>query len=320
MQVLSVGKKKRIHAVAFSPDGEELATVSGDRTARVWDLTSGTARLTASVEETSCGFDLTYLDERRLVFAGTELALWDTAADQWLQIAPGRSWGRRVKVSPGGAFLVEVDQTRSTDWTTGPGLRIRATDGWELQEPAPRAENTTGGAAFSADGKLLATGHIAQVGERTRAVDLTQGLTLEVPVNEYDYLVHVRAMPTGRSVKSIGGWQQPVTHLAFAPDGSVLAGTAGPRLRVWDLNADRELALHKRGTKHFQGLSFARDGSFLATVSNDTTVRIWETKTWHEYTTYKWDIGALLNIAFAPDGLRIAAGSDKGQVVIWDVQ
>jgi WD40 repeat protein len=320
VQVLSIGKSKRVHAVAFSPDGAELATVSGDRTARVWNLATGEVRLTTSVEETSCGYDLAYLDERRVVFAGTQLSLWDTEADEWHLIAAGAAWGRRVKISPGGEYLVEVDQTRSTDWEGGPGLQLRSTNGWVLQEDAPRPEFTTGGAAFSTDGKLLATAHMAAVGERTRTVGAMLGLNLEFQVNEYDYLVHVREMPTGRILKTIAGWQQAVTHLAFSPDGAVLAGTAGPRLRIWDLQSDRELALHKRGTKHFQGLSFARDGSFLATVSNDTTVRIWEPKTWQEYTKFKWDIGALLNITFAPDGLRIAAGSDKGKVIIWDAQ
>ena len=93
-----------------------------------------------------------------------------------------------------------------------------------------------------------------------------------------------------------------------------------PRLRAWDLKADRELALHKRGPKHFQGLSFAHDGSFLATVSNDATARIWDTGTWQEHATVTWQIGSLLNIAFAPDGLRAAAGSDLGKVIIWDAE
>jgi WD40 repeat protein len=110
-----------------------------------------------------------------------------------------------------------------------------------------------------------------------------------------------------------------VSHLAFSPDGSVLAGTAGIRLRIWDLTTDREVAHHKRGPKHFQGLAFTADGRFLATVSNDETVRVWDARSWEEHTTYTWKVGKLLNIAFAPDGLRAAAGSDKGHIVLWDV-
>ena len=120
-------------------------------------------------------------------------------------------------------------------------------------------------------------------------------------------------------MRSIDGWKQGINHLAFSRDNRVLVGTAGPRLRVWDLKADSEVALHKRGPKHFQGVSFIADGRYLATVSNDETVRLWDTGSWQERTTFNWEIGKLLNIAFAPDGCRAAAGSDKGQIVIWDV-
>jgi WD40 repeat protein len=317
VQTLSIGRKKRIHAIAFAPNGEELAAPCGDNWLRVWDLNTGEIRRTAPIEETSCGYDIAYLDQDRLVFAGVALRWWDLAADKWHEIAPGYSWGRRIEVSPDGAVLVEVDQTRSTDWAAGHGLIVRETATWEILPPMMGFENTTGGAAFSLDNQFLATGHMQLVGEKTRSLGPMFG---RYTVHDYDYLVHVREMPSGRVLQTLDGWQQAVTNLAFSPDGSVLAGTAGPRLRIWDLESNREIALHKRGTKHFQGLSFMHDGRFLATVSNDTTVRIWDTRTWEEHTTYTWQIGALLNIVFAPDGLRAAAGSDKGQIVIWDVE
>ena len=132
-------------------------------------------------------------------------------------------------------------------------------------------------------------------------------------IRDYDYLVRLREWPSGRVVRFVGGWQQGVSNLAFSPDGTVLAGTAGPRLRVWDVAGNRELALHKRGTKHFQDLSFTADGRYLATVSNDETVRVWDTTSWRECKTFNWEIGKLLNIAFAPDGFRVAAGSGSSE-------
>jgi WD40 repeat protein len=316
VQTLSIGKKKRIYALAFAPNGEELAAPCGDLQLRVWDLATGEVRRSVPIENTSSGYDLVYLDQSRLVFAGMDLSVWDLESDRWTRIGPS-PFMRRLEVSHGGEYLVEVDQTRSTDWATGDGLLVRETSGWELLPAMPGSAHTTGGLAFSHDDRLLATGHMQHVGQKSRSAGAGWG-RYDVP--DYEYVVHVREMPSGRVIQSLDGWQQAVTNLAFSPDGAFLVGTAGPRLRIWDLAANREVAVHKRGPKHFQGLSFTHDGRFLATVSNDETVRIWDAHRWDEHTTFSWQIGALLNISFAPDGLRAAAGSDKGQIVIWDVE
>jgi WD40 repeat protein len=316
MQVLSIGKKKRFYAIAFSPDCRDLATVSGDGFLRVWDLGSGEERQQIAVEETSCGYDIAYLDPDRLIFAGIELRWWDIPANGWNLIAPGMRWNRQLCLSPDRRLLAETDQTSSTDWSN-PGLKVRDTETWAEMIAVPDTINTTGGVAFSPDGKWLATGHIIHVGHKQRYFGIIPG---GYAVNAYDYIVHLREMPTGRIVHSSDGWQQGIGHLAFSPDSRFLAGTAGPRLRIWDVEEDCEVLMHKRGTKHFQGLSFTADGRYLATVSNDETVRIWETRAWQEYTTFTWQIGRLLNVAFAPDGLCAAAGSDQGKVVIWDME
>jgi WD40 repeat protein len=319
MQILSIKKKKRIHAIAFSPSGRELAGACGDGQLRVWDLSTGEVRQSAAIEETSSGYDIAYLDESRLLFAGIGLRWWDIPGNGWNTIAPGLRWGRQLCLSPDGRHLAETDQTTSTEWSN-PGLYVYDTATWKLLPSLEGADDTTGGVAFSPDGRRVATGHIVRVGDHQRSIGFPAGgprLAFTVP--DYDYVVRIREFPAGHVVGISEGWQQGVSNLAFSPDGRVLAGTAGPRLRVWDLAGERELALQKRGTKHFQGLCFTADGRHLLTVSNDTTVRVWSTDSWQEHTTFTWEIGKLLNIAFAPDGCRAAAGSDAGKVIIWDV-
>lgn len=315
MQILSIPRKKRIYSLAFSPSGRELAAACGDGLLRVWNLANGQVRQSIPIEETQCGYDLVYLDEDRLVFAGAELRWWDIPANGWNVIEPGMRWARRLRVSPDGRFLAEVDWMTSTDWP-GDGLLVRTTADWELVPALGDLTNTTGGLAFSRDGQWLASGHIVRVGTQQRTM---RALPVTFDVPDYDYVVRIREVASGRVAHTLDGWQQGVRNLAFSPCGTILVGTAGPRLRVWDIQRDCELALHKRGTKHFQGLAFTADGRYLATVSNDETVRIWNTHSWAEHKTFTWKIGKLLNIAVDPEGCRAVAGSDTGQIIIWDL-
>jgi WD40 repeat protein len=311
---LSIGRKKRLHAVTFSPSGRDLAAVGGDNVLRVWDSFTGDLKHTAPVEETSSGYALVYLDEHRLVFGGVGLRLWNLPSDTWTEIDRRNLFARKMALSPDGRHIAEVEKTESTDWERY-GLMVYETASWDKLPPAENGINTTEGVAFSSDGRLLATAHMVRVGEQQRAF----GVLGHYPVPEYDYEVRVREFPSCRVIRTIPGWQQGVRFLAFSPDGSTLVGSAGPRLRVWDFANDREVALHKRGSKHFQGLTFTADGRHLLTVSNDETVRVWDARTWAEQTTINWSIGGLINLALSPDGVRAAAGSDAGKVVVWDL-
>jgi WD40 repeat protein len=316
MQYLSIPKKRRIYDIAFAPNGRELAAACGDELLRVWDLTTGDVRQWVSIDHTSDGHAIAYLDQDRLVVAGPGIRWWDIPANGWNEITPSSFWHRQLCLSPDGLLMALVDDAESVDWPQQ-GLFVFDTGEWFEVNRFEDRLMTTGGVAFSPDGKWLATGHMVRVGEKRRYFGYVPG---GYAVHEYDYVVHIREVATGKIVQSVDGWQQGIRHLMFSPDGKFLAGTAGPRLRIWDLEGQREVALHKRGSKHFQGLAFTSDGRYLATVSNDETVRVWETNTWQEHTTFTWKIGKLLNIALSPEGLRAAAGSDKGQIVIWDVE
>jgi WD40 repeat protein len=316
MQILSIPKKKRIYALAFSPSGRDLAAACGDGYVRVWDLRTGDVRQWISIEHTSDGHDIVYLDDERLVVAGPGIRWWDIPANGWNEISPLNLWRRRLCLSPDGQRLAVVDEADSIDWPQN-GMFLFDTSTWTHQPRLENVELTTGGVAFSPDGAYLATGHLVRVGFKQRSF---AHINAAYAVNDYDYIVHLRELPSGRTVQTSTGWQNGVSKLKFSPDSKVLAGAAGPRLRIWDIDGNCELAIHKRGTKHFQDLCFNSDGRFLATVSNDETVRIWETRTWQERTTFTWQIGKLLNIALAPDGQRAAAGSDRGQIVIWDIE
>jgi WD40 repeat protein len=299
MQIISIEPKVRITSIAFSPTGREIAVACGNGYIRIWDRSTGDARQRIWIAPNSDGHEIAYLDEDRLVIAGWDICWWDISANQQNQII-SHLGPRQLCLSPDRTCLAVAGDMGFVDNLIHGVLVFRL----QLRGIHPRSTTTrdfdlgtTGGIAYSPDGKYLATGH--------RLYD--------------DYIVRLCDVPSGNTIQVSKGWRHMVRKLAFSPDGKILAGAVGPSLRIWDVEQNREVARRKPSSKHFQGMSFTADGRYLLTVSNDETLRVWDTRSWQEHSAYTWKIGRLLNIALSPDGLVAAAGSDRGKIVIWDV-
>jgi len=66
-------------------------------------------------------------------------------------------------------------------------------------------------------------------------------------------------------------------------------------------------------------VTFSPDGQWLASASNDRTVKVWGATSGQEALTLKGHTGLVYSVAFSPDGKRLAsAGIDK-TVKVWDV-
>lgn len=120
-------------------------------------------------------------------------------------------------------------------------------------------------------------------------------------------------------------WQGPIKSvtnsgcLAWSPKGDIIAAAAGKFLRVFNASDGQPLSEIKQASKHFLGIEFTRDGRYLATVSNEETVKFFDTTSWGLHTEMAWQIGGLRAIAFSRCGTLAAAGSSKNKVVVWDL-
>jgi WD40 repeat protein len=66
-------------------------------------------------------------------------------------------------------------------------------------------------------------------------------------------------------------------------------------------------------------VAFSRDGTRIATGSDDATTKVWDAQSGKELLTLS--VGSIVNsIAFSPDGTRIATGSADATARVWDAQ
>jgi WD40 repeat protein len=99
--------------------------------------------------------------------------------------------------------------------------------------------------------------------------------------------------------------------LAFSPDGSMLATSAGDGVAIWGVpSGDRVAVL--TGPGKVNGVAFSPDGSELATAGDDGAARIWDVRTWQLALTLGGRAPALRGVAFSPDGRRLATVGEDG--------
>jgi tetratricopeptide (TPR) repeat protein len=230
-----------VQAVAFSPQGDRLATGNFARTARIWDAASG--RQLLEVRHSGAVWAVAFSpDGTRLATGSADKSarIWDaTSGDKQLEVTHD-SEIRAVAFSPDGTRLA----TGSTDKTA----RI-----WDATSGDKQLEVTHDGGiravAFSPDGTRLATG---SADNSTRIWDATSGSKL--------FEVH---------------HDGEIWAVAFSPDGTRLAtGSADKSTRVWDAASGSKLfEVHHDGG--IRAVAFSPDSTLLATGSTDESTRIW---------------------------------------------
>ncbi len=89
---------------------------------------------------------------------------------------------------------------------------------------------------------------------------------------------------------SLEGHTDPVSSVAFSPDGSRLASAGGNLLRP-------DLLLWTPGE-----------------------VKLWDARTGAQRFSLKGHTGGVVSVAFSPDGKRLAGGTDTGLVKVWDAR
>ena len=114
-------------------------------------------------------------------------------------------------------------------------------------------------AALSPDGKVLAAAAAGTVrGEYTPALflwDAANGDALGV-------------LP----------YSEPFRHLAFSPDGQLVAASNGARITIWDVADPQLVAELDSDADTIHALAFSPDGATLASAAADGTLALWQVK------------------------------------------
>ncbi len=286
------GHKAEARTVAFAPDGELLASGSGDddesETIKLWDPKSG-----------------------RLIRG------WDGG--------PGTT--ASLAFSPGGRILASAhletqDNVRLWDAATG---KIVATLKGHTASASTLAFHPDGKLLASAGSDKticlwdveahsclrMLTGHEGTIQQVVFAPDGTQ-----LASASSDGTVRLWNFAEGRILRTLTG-PEKFTSIEFSPDGRTLAGgDEDGSITLWDAATGAQLDLLRDEVRVLTSLAFSPDSRILASAGETGPIRLWDVLTAQELHSLPDYSGHVHSLAFAPDGSSLAYSRHDGAVTI----
>lgn len=219
------------------------------------------------------------------------------------------------------------------------------------EETKKNEQRTCGAAAFSPDGRIIASGFSNGSFEdatielwnlrsgtllRTIATRYRQSATSlafspdgGLLASVHGEVVELWDPRTGERLETFDGHSRVSTFVAFSPDGALLASTGYDKksgklweesVKLWDPRTGellRTLTAHSKRGEYPGGafsVAFSPDGGLLA--SGGHNVKLWDPHTGELLQTLERSRGSTL-VAFSSDGQLLASGDDDGRIKIW---
>jgi len=322
-------------AVAYSPDGLQVASADADFVVRLWEVATGTLLHELRGGHSLPVFALAFSPDGKFVASGSKdrsILLWDarrggkpirgyfghdgfvssvTFSPDCKRLVSGGSDGtirfwdletaRQIKTLRGHANVVQPVRFSPNGKrlvSSSWNWRVRTWDASGDDRPLTRTVyNPNSAVSYSPDGRrLAATG---------------------------DGVIRVWDPSTGSEIGTLSdpsGKANPGPGLAYSPDGRHIASADwGDTVIIWDLETgrpERGLQGHKG---RVNGVAYSADGKQIISAGADHDLRLWDAATGQEAKVFSGHSDEVCAVAFTRDGRRFASVGLDGTSRMWDV-
>ncbi|MBD2027883.1 AAA family ATPase [Leptolyngbya sp. FACHB-711] len=275
-------------AVAFSPDGQLLATGDTNRELRIWRVADG-KNLLICQGHTNWIWSVAFSPDGRMLASGSDdktIKLWDVQTGQCLQTlqeAPYQVWS--VAFSPDSRMLASGSESSVVKlWDLKTGKCCATLEGHT---------NWVRSVSFSPTDQLLASG-------------------------SEDGTVKLWDLKSGKCCKTLQGHEKGVWSVAFSPAGQFLASSSSDQtIKLWDFEPGECTKTLCGHTNWIRSIAFSPDGQFLASGSEDQTVKLWQVDTGENFQILRGHTSWVRSVAFSPDNQTLVSGGGDHTVKFW---
>ena len=315
-KVLKTLPEKGIAVVAFSPNGDLLATGSTDKTARLWRL-NGT--LVHVLPQRGHILGLTFSRNGTSIVSTSQ----DGTAAVWTVATGARELLLTGATGAANAAAIAPDRSEYAVAFADRDARIYdGTDGRVLAPLAGHGSSVTS-IAFDAAGKTIATGSDdgtirlwdANSSDRFSATEarIPPAPVARVTSPDGRFIAtrkgrnaYLRDAKTGRLVHVLSGHRSVVTDAEFSSDSRLLVtASLDHDARVWDVDTGRLVHVLRGHFFPVNAASFSPDGQWIVTASQ-FTAGLWNTQTGQLVEYLRGAVRPLSNARFHDDSTIVA--------------
>ncbi|KZP08560.1 WD40 repeat-like protein [Athelia psychrophila] len=294
-QAINAGIGKIVWSVAYSPEGDRVASAAG-RTIQVW--TAHTGELVAGPFEGHEGpvKSIAFSPDGKRIASGSDdhtVCVWDARTGELV----GPPFDGHTDGVNSVAF--SLDGERITSGSNDTTIRVWDVQGQLVAGPFKGHTDVVSSVAFSPNGQLIGSG------SRDGTVCIWDAWTGNLVAGPFD---------------GCGG---DVNSVTFSPDGEHIAsGSNDEFIRVWGMHSGTLVAaLFEGHSGVITSVAFSPDGKHITSGSNDQTVCAWDAQTGELVAgPFEGHSSIVTSVAYSPDGLHIGSGSYDNTIRIWDMQ
>ena len=276
-----------VTSVAINTDNQTLISGSGDRSVKVWNLSTGQLLHTLLGHQSSVTSVAISLDGKLLASGSYDktIRLWKPKTGQLhLQLSAGAQI-TSVLIDPSNqAVIAGCSDNQIRVWSL--------TDGKALKNWGDHSSSVTS-MAISTDGKIVVTG--------------SSDTTIVVG-----------------KIRRLEKHSNTVSALAISPDGKKLVSGSqkenSGEVAVWDLHGGKIIHLLEGHKGAISSLVISPDGQTLFSSSQtDTEIKVWDLDTGREVDSFSAGIKGIRTLAISPDGKKLVSGGDDFAIKVWQI-